>query len=188
MTVKTLTLSPLRHARREKILETAELLFSKFGFRAVTMEEIAAQVCMSKVTVYGYFKDKQSIFEAVAMRVSDRLLAAVTTELADPGDLADRLSAALISKHMMVWELVRRSAFSSELFLAKSQLASTTFQMLDDQIIKELTRTLKQHDIVGPTTIARILFAAANGIANFASSPRQLKKDISVLVHQMVST
>src|SRR6056297_407621 len=88
-------LSPLKAARRDKILEIAEIVFVENGFRGTTMEQIAKAVSMSKVTVYGYFKDKDAVFDAVSDRVATRLEAAVEEALQAGGTAEERISSAL---------------------------------------------------------------------------------------------
>ena len=51
---------------RERILNTAEELFSKFGIRSVTMDEIASELGISKKTIYLNFEDKDAIVHEVA--------------------------------------------------------------------------------------------------------------------------
>jgi AcrR family transcriptional regulator len=48
--------------RRLKIKEAALDLFSKKGFRATTMEDIASAVSIARVTLYDYYKSKEDIF------------------------------------------------------------------------------------------------------------------------------
>lgn len=50
---------------REKILLKAHELFNRFGFRRVTMDEIALKTGMSKKTIYQVFATKDEIVEAV---------------------------------------------------------------------------------------------------------------------------
>ncbi|HEY8388305.1 MAG TPA: TetR/AcrR family transcriptional regulator [Parasegetibacter sp.] len=50
---------------RERIRLKAEELFKRFGIRSVTMDEIAAQLSISKKTIYQYFTDKDSLVDAV---------------------------------------------------------------------------------------------------------------------------
>ncbi len=45
----------------EFILTEAEKLFMKFGFRSVTMDDIAKHLGMSKKTIYANFKDKNEL-------------------------------------------------------------------------------------------------------------------------------
>lgn len=50
---------------KEKIISAAEGLFMKFGFRSVTMDDVARDVSMSKKTLYQYFENKDSLVTAV---------------------------------------------------------------------------------------------------------------------------
>ena len=46
---------------RERILSEAFALFSKYGIRGVTMDQIACELGISKRTLYEYFKDKNTL-------------------------------------------------------------------------------------------------------------------------------
>lgn len=50
---------------RERILVKAHELFTRYGFRRVTMDEIAIKTGMSKKTIYQYFENKDEIVNAV---------------------------------------------------------------------------------------------------------------------------
>jgi AcrR family transcriptional regulator len=50
---------------KERILQKAHELFNRYGIRSVSMDEIAAQVGMSKKTVYQYCVDKDELVCAV---------------------------------------------------------------------------------------------------------------------------
>ena len=57
--------------KKEKILDTARILFSRFGIKKSTMDEIAKEIRMGKSTLYHYFKSKEDIFLEVVKRESD---------------------------------------------------------------------------------------------------------------------
>lgn len=58
----------------EKILNTSTKLFLKHGVKKVTMDEIAEQAGVSKVTVYKYFSDKDTLYYEVGKQIlSDQL-------------------------------------------------------------------------------------------------------------------
>lgn len=46
---------------RARILKTAGMLFSKFGFRSISMDDISQHNGISKKTLYQYFSDKDEI-------------------------------------------------------------------------------------------------------------------------------
>ncbi len=51
---------------REKILNAAQDIFSKFGFKKTTMDDIAMALHKTKGALYYYYKSKDEIFIAVA--------------------------------------------------------------------------------------------------------------------------
>jgi len=51
-------------AKREAILEASKALFVRLGFDAVSMDQIAAEAGVSKLTVYSHFGDKETLFAA----------------------------------------------------------------------------------------------------------------------------
>jgi AcrR family transcriptional regulator len=50
---------------KERILEKAGDLFMRYGIRSITMDEIAAQLGISKKTIYQFFTDKDEMVTAV---------------------------------------------------------------------------------------------------------------------------
>lgn len=66
--------------RRQAIVDTAQVLFTKKGFAQTSMSEIAKQVGGSKATLYNYFKSKEEIFAAV-MEISAAKAVSISTVL-----------------------------------------------------------------------------------------------------------
>ena len=61
-------------AKREAILEAAQVLFLSNGYEGSSMEAIAAEAGVSKLTLYSHFKDKEALFgEAVKTTCETRL-------------------------------------------------------------------------------------------------------------------
>ena len=46
---------------KEKIIQKAGELFLKLGFKSITMDDIAAEMCISKKTIYKYFCNKEML-------------------------------------------------------------------------------------------------------------------------------
>ncbi len=57
---------------KDRILEKAHDLFMQYGIRSITMDEIAAQLGISKKTIYQFFTDKDAMVEAVVNEVINR--------------------------------------------------------------------------------------------------------------------
>ena len=47
--------------QRENILKNVESLFMRFGFKSITMDDIANKLSISKKTIYQFFKDKDTL-------------------------------------------------------------------------------------------------------------------------------
>ena len=48
---------------KDKIIAKATELFLKLGFKSVTMDDIAGEMCISKKTIYKYFCNKELLIE-----------------------------------------------------------------------------------------------------------------------------
>lgn len=54
---------------KQKILNTSNELFLTYGFKSVTMDDIAEKLGMSKKTIYTYYKTKNDLVRACVMDV-----------------------------------------------------------------------------------------------------------------------
>ena len=56
---------------KQRIQKAAHGLVMQYGIRSISMDDIAANLGMSKKTIYQYFKDKDELIEAVVDEVID---------------------------------------------------------------------------------------------------------------------
>jgi AcrR family transcriptional regulator len=73
-------------AKREAILEIASQVFQEMGYERTSMDEIAARLGGSKVTLYGYFPSKQELFLEVASYTGARHIGPALDELVPGSD------------------------------------------------------------------------------------------------------
>ena len=66
---------------RKKIIITAGQIFSHYGFKKTTMDEIANALKMGKSSIYYYFESKEEIFEAVVLYEANMLRNELTTAI-----------------------------------------------------------------------------------------------------------
>src|ERR1700712_702887 len=64
---------------RERLCEAAERLFAEQGPDAVTMRQLAAELGVSPMTPYRYFRDKEAILAAVRTNGFNRFAEALET-------------------------------------------------------------------------------------------------------------
>ena len=78
---------------RERLCMVAERLFAEKGLDAVTMRQLAAELGVSPMTPYRYFRDKDDILAAVRANGFDRFADALESARAAPGSARARGAA-----------------------------------------------------------------------------------------------
>jgi TetR/AcrR family transcriptional regulator len=90
---------PQRNAEttKAKIIDNAMQLFSKKGFDATTVDDIAGASGVNKALLYYYFKNKSGLYEAVMTQVLDAIHDAVANASGGHDDPATELEAFVIT-------------------------------------------------------------------------------------------
>src|SRR3984957_9155175 len=111
------------NARYKRVMRTAEELFKKVGFRAVTMELVAREANVAKATLYSYFKNKDELYMEVCARMARILRGSVEQALLKPETpLHERLADAVVAKPRRVFTLVRASPHAATLLASPISL------------------------------------------------------------------
>jgi AcrR family transcriptional regulator len=84
-----------RDDRMEQTLEAAHGLFAERGYAAVTMDEIAAAVGVTKPLLYNYFGNKERLYIACMERAGDSLLATIAEAVGKTENPGDALGAGV---------------------------------------------------------------------------------------------
>jgi AcrR family transcriptional regulator len=74
-----------RPSRREQILRAAAQLFAERGSRAVGVDDVGAAVGVTGPAIYRHFASKDAMLAEMLLRISERLLAGGTAEVASAG-------------------------------------------------------------------------------------------------------
>jgi TetR/AcrR family transcriptional regulator, cholesterol catabolism regulator len=110
--------------KRERILEEAVKLFYARGFTATTLDDIAAELGVTKPFIYTHFRSKVDLLAALCKPTIEMSMQAVTEAAALPGSPTDRLRRAVADFTKVV---LRRQAniaiyFREEKHLSKEAL------------------------------------------------------------------
>lgn len=63
----------LRSIMKDKIINKATEMFLSYGFKTVTMDDIANEIAISKKTIYKYFDNKEHLVDATTMCVQETI-------------------------------------------------------------------------------------------------------------------
>jgi AcrR family transcriptional regulator len=169
------------NARYKRSIRTAEELFKKVGFRAVTMELVAREANVAKATLYSYFKNKDELFLAVCARMAHLLRGAVEQALLKPDASLDaRLTDAVIAKQRPIFALVRGSAHAAELFTYTHSMAGEIFTNLDAAILDMLRAAMAGDPELSPNAshLARALYFGSAELARRSGSAAEMEVEL----------
>ncbi|WP_347839038.1 TetR/AcrR family transcriptional regulator [uncultured Draconibacterium sp.] len=83
---------------RENILKIARDIFSKYGYKKTTLDDIANAVRKGKSSLYYYFKSKEDLFQAVIMKEVEILAHELEIVINRNTDPVDKLRDYILTK------------------------------------------------------------------------------------------
>ena len=83
---------------REAILEIAQEIFSRFGYKKTTLDDIANAVRKGKSSLYYYFNSKEDLFQAVIIKEVDILKQALEKVVFRSLDPEEKLREYILTK------------------------------------------------------------------------------------------
>jgi AcrR family transcriptional regulator len=87
-----------RDMNRENILKIAQEIFSKYGYKKTTLDDIANAVRKGKSSLYYYFKSKEDLFQAVILKEVEILAKELDTVINRNTDPIDKLRDYVLTK------------------------------------------------------------------------------------------
>ncbi|MCX7024871.1 MAG: TetR/AcrR family transcriptional regulator [Spirochaetes bacterium] len=161
----------------ERIMEQAMAHFLRFGFAKTRVEEIAADMGISKKTIYNHFKDKETLFDLTVAAYVRQNVEEVAKVAADASlDLMKRLETTLSLAMRKVGgkespfflDLKRRNAAFGTSTMAYLQAAS--FDIISRLVEEAKAAALMRTDL--PTmNIAFVFLNILAGMASWEDDP-----------------
>lgn len=165
-------------AKRDALLDTAEGLFARHGYRAVGIDTVLAEAGVAKMTLYKHFRSKEELITAVLERRGNAIAAGLTKRIAAaPEDPGTRLLA------VFDWleQAVRSPQFHGCLFIKAAseypaaedlprQTAEAFKQACHDRL-EGLCRDLAVADPEGLARQLQLLFEGALVVAFLQRTP-----------------
>jgi AcrR family transcriptional regulator len=103
--------------QRQEVLDVALRLFSEKGFHTVSMHEIAREAEFAIGTLYKFFRNKEELYKALVMQLSDRFHRALTEVIEGDAPEIEKLRAYLRVKA----ELFRNNVAAIRLYFAETR-------------------------------------------------------------------
>lgn len=153
----------LRLIMREKIIDKSQELFLNFGFKSVTMDDIASEMGISKKTIYVHFPNKTKLVEATTLHMFETISYGIDCICA----LEKNPIEEIFDIKQFVMEHLKNEKSSPQYQLQKyypkifATLKSKQFEVMQECVTDNLKRGLEQglyRDTINIDFISRIYF------------------------------
>jgi len=166
---------------RDLILDGVDVLLAKFGYKKMTMDDVARQVGIGKGTIYLHFPSKEELVLAHIDRIAETVVRKIT-EIAGTNDAPERRL-----RRMLVLRVVHRFDSVSHYSQSLGDLLSSVREALIvrrqayfekeaavfEDVLREGAR-LGALDCPDPRTASFVLIQSTNALLPFNLSPREL--------------
>jgi TetR/AcrR family fatty acid metabolism transcriptional regulator len=144
-----------RHEREELIIQAAEEVFQEKGYYDASMDEIAAQVGISKGTIYAHFPGKEELVAAIFKRNTqtflqgiDVVIEAEPTPRAKLEALLQFIYTGLYSKQTRLLSSMYNGVDLKRMIVEKGGCMSDLWECL----VSHVTKLLEEGKVVGEIT------------------------------------
>jgi AcrR family transcriptional regulator len=176
----------MRHIARRKdirdlILDAVDLLLAKYGYRKMTMEDVARQVGIGKGTIYLHFPGKEELILSHIDRIADRVVARLREIASSSAPHAKRLRDMLALRVLFRFDsVVHYSQSLSDLLssvrttlLARREAHFKTEAKVFEAVLREGARA-GALDCPNPKVVSMVLILSTNSLLPFSLSAREL--------------
>jgi len=131
---------------KERIQQKARELFMRYGFRSVTMDEIAGQTGISKKTLYQFFEDKDALVEAVMRSELDYMQTQCTKQMKEAENAIEEIFLDMDAMEVVMDAMNPQIVFDLEKFYPKTfeKFKKHKNNFLLDIIKKNLERGIEE--------------------------------------------
>jgi len=164
-----------RAEREQQMLDTAHQLFAQRGFAAVTMDEVANAVGVTKPLLYAYFGNKERLYITCMERAGDAMLAAVgnaVEQAGSPGDaMRDGLHAffAFVDRDRDMWRVLFDETLPAqgEVAARADAYRKRLLRIIADSQLQLLPPELRLRAATSTDALATALLGASEALARW---------------------
>ncbi len=151
---------------KEAIVNVARHIFSKFGFRKTTMDEIAVASRKGKSSIYYYFASKEEIFQAVVEKEALILKQELINAINEADSPAQKLKAHVLVRMRSMEKLANFYSAIKDDYLSHLDFVEKIRKKYDQEEIQMMENILKegvQNNIfeINDTALAAIAIVTA---------------------------
>ncbi|MBO7743542.1 TetR/AcrR family transcriptional regulator [Paenibacillus sp. MWE-103] len=166
--------------KKQHIVETALKVFFKYGYKRVSMNEIAESAGISRAGLYLYFKSKEEIFNAAIIHHGDILLQEIKDGLPSHETKEDKLLFAFEVWAIRNFDESLHSPEHKEITDSSYQFAREALDASYEKLETVLAALLEVYPAsaggIPPMRLAHLATGALRGFKSVASSSDELRR------------
>ena len=164
-----------RAADPDRILDAADRLLGRFGYRKMTIDDLAREAGIGKGTVYLSFRSKEEVALACLDRMADRLLVRLEAIAAGTSPVGGRLESMLVTRVLHRFDYARgHSDRIDELVAAiRPRILERRARHFRAEAAV-LSRVLASAGVDEPAVVAEAMLVATNALLPYSLGAREL--------------
>ncbi len=170
-----------KEAVKDAILDATDRLLARFGYKKMTVEDIAVEVGIGKGTIYLHFTSKEEIVLSHVDRIVERVKEQLREIAGSDAPAAERLRSMLLTRVLYRFDSIQHYTQSLNDLLAALRPGLMARRALyfeaEAQIFAELLiagRETGEFDFQDEKATARALLQATNGLLPYSLSTAEL--------------
>ena len=170
-----------KEAVKDAILDATDRLLARFGYRKMTVEDIAAEAGIGKGSIYLHFSSKEEVVLSHIDRIVDRLRERLKEIASSDASAAERLRLMLLTRVLFRFDSIQHYTQSLNDLLSglRSSLLARRAQYFEAeaQIFAEVLRAGREageFSFDDERATARSLLEATNGLLPYSLSTTEL--------------
>ncbi|MDH7445504.1 TetR/AcrR family transcriptional regulator [Aquimarina sp. 2201CG14-23] len=164
---------------KEKIIEKANDMFLNYGFKSVTMDDLASEMGISKKTIYAHFQNKTKLVEATTDHLFCTISDGIDAILEEQKEPIEELYAikAFVMFHLKDEKTSPQYQLQKYYPKIHSSLKVRQFDTMQECVIENLERGIRKgvfRENIRVEIISRLYFMGMTGIKDQEMFPRQV--------------
>jgi len=175
--------------KRQQILAAALEVFFKYGYKRVSMNEIAEAAGISRPGLYLHFSSKEEVFRAAIVQFADGLIEEIANGLHSRKTIEGKLRYVFEVWTVQRFDLTLNSPEAKEISDSSYEFAREALDQSYEKLESVLASILKGHmkfsgnkKALSAEKMAHILTSAVRGFKLVANSATELRKLIQDLL------
>jgi AcrR family transcriptional regulator len=166
---------------RTRLLDAAERLLAHYGYKKMTMDDLAAEAGVGRRTIYCHFKNKEELALATLDRTIDLLVAELRRLAEADVHPAERLRRMLVGRILFLFDREQNYFHSlDDMYAAirsRYKAHREKYVLAEAEVFAEVIRDGQRRGALeggDPVAVAHALVWATSTLTPFSLSPREL--------------